>query len=120
VDISSHNVGIKNFHPDKRSVFKLSLVNLEADPINLFNIYKKKSWKIPKGQVESVNLRRTDNTMAKRKMTNNDLQNTTDKTKGPATRTPLKSEGELMVSSSCSTSDTRRVTLVTKPVINQE
>ena len=33
----------------------------------------KKSLKIPKGQSESVNRRRTDNTMAKR--TNNDLQN---------------------------------------------
>jgi len=35
----------------------------------------KKSLKIPKGQSESVNRRRTDNTMAKRKKTSNDLQN---------------------------------------------
>jgi hypothetical protein len=49
VDISSHNVGIKNFHPDKRSVFKLSLANLEADPINLFNIHKKKELEDTKG-----------------------------------------------------------------------
>ena len=34
-----------------------------------------KSLKIPRGLIESVNGRRTDNTMAKRKMTNNDLQN---------------------------------------------
>jgi len=35
----------------------------------------KKSVKIPKGQSESVYRRRTDNTMAKRKRTNNDQQN---------------------------------------------
>jgi hypothetical protein len=34
--------------------------------------------------------RRTDNTMAKRKRTNNDLQNTTQKTKDRVSRTPLK------------------------------
>jgi hypothetical protein len=46
------------------------------------------------------------------------------KTKDRVTRTPLKTGGELRcsgrVSSSCSTSDTRRVNLVTKPVINRE
>jgi hypothetical protein len=35
----------------------------------------KKILKIPKGQSETVYRRRTDNTMAKRKRTNNDLQN---------------------------------------------
>ena len=34
----------------------------------------------PKGQSEATN-KRTDNAMAKRKKTNNDLQNTTHKTK---------------------------------------
>ena len=46
------------------------------------------------------------------------------KTKDRVTRTPLKSRGELRcsgrVSSSCSTSDTRRVNLVTNPVISHE
>ena len=64
---------------------------------------------------------RTDNIMAKWKRTNNDLSNTTQKTKDRATRTPLKTGGELMcfgkVSSSWSTTDTRRVTLVTNLVI---
>ena len=46
--------------------------------------------KIPKGQSESVNLRRIDNTIANRKRTNNDLQNITQKTTDRATRTPLK------------------------------
>jgi hypothetical protein len=46
------------------------------------------------------------------------------KTKDRVTRTPLKAEGELRcsgrVNSSCSTTDTRRVNLVTNPVINHE
>ena len=49
----------------------------------------------------------------KDKRTNNDLQNITHKTKYRLTRTPLKTGGQLMcsggVSSSCSTSGTRRL-----------
>jgi len=41
-------------------------------------------------KLEAVYRRRTDNTMANRKRTNNDLQNTTQKTKDRATRTPIK------------------------------
>ena len=77
--------------------------------------------KIPKGQSESVNRRRTDTTMAKRKKhkrTNNDLKNSTQKTKDLATRIPPKT-GDLMclgrLCSSFSTSDTCCVTLITKP-----
>jgi hypothetical protein len=49
-------------------------------------------------------------------MTNNDIQNTTQKTKDRATNTnPTKTEDELLclgrASSSCSTCDTRRVTV---------
>ena len=48
----------------------------------------------------------------KHKRTNNDLQNTTQKTKDRVTRTPLKTGDELGCSgnagSSCSTSDTRQ------------
>ena len=63
--------------------------------------------------------------MAKRKRTNNDLQNTTLKNKDRVTKTPLKTTGgELMcpgrVSSFCSTSGIRRVTLVKNPVITHE
>jgi hypothetical protein len=58
------------------------------------------------------------------KRTNNELQNTTLKTKDGATRTQLKTGGELMcsgrVNSSCSTNVIRRVTLVTNPVIRYE
>jgi len=59
-----------------------------------------------------------------RKDTNNNLQNTTQITKDRATRTPLKTGSELRCSgrvhSPCSTSDTRRVTLVLKPVTSHE
>jgi len=76
----------------------------------------KNSLKIPKGSWESVNRRRTDNTIAKRKRTNNDLQNITHKTKDRLTRTPLKPGGEFRrfgsVSIYCSTSGTRRVNLI--------
>ena len=41
---------------------------------------ERKSLKIPKGYYESVIWRRPDNAMAKRKRTNNDLENTTQKT----------------------------------------
>jgi len=48
----------------------------------------------------------------------------THKTKDGVTRTPLKTGGELRcsgrVSSSCSTSDTRRFNLVTDPMISHE
>ena len=64
--------------------------------------------------------------MAKRK-TQKDKQRSTKqtyKTKDRVTRAPLKTGGELgctgRVSNSCSTSDTRRVNLVTNPVISHE
>ena len=92
---------------------------------NLVKNYKN-SLKIPKGQSESINQRRTDNTMdqkTKDKKTNNDLQNTTHKTKDGATTNPTKRRGELRcsgrVSTSCSTSGTCRVNLITNLVIRQ-
>ena len=80
-------------------------------------IYCKKSLKIPKGQ--SV-YRRTNNTMAKKKKVQKDKQRSakhTYKTKDRVTRIPLKTGSERRCSgresSSCSTSGTRRVHLVT-------
>ena len=69
-----------------------------------------KSLKIPKGKSEAAD-RRTDNTMAKRKRTNNDLQNTTHKNKDWTIRTPQKPNGNACsgrTSSSCPTCDTCR------------
>ena len=67
-----------------------------------------KSLKILKGWSESVNQRRTDNTMANRKRTNNDLQNIHIKLQEWVTRAPLKTGGEFRCSgriiSSCSSS----------------
>ena len=88
--------------------------------------YLKKSLKIPKGQSESVYRRRTDNTMAKKKVQKDKQRSTkhTYKTKDRVTRTPVKTGGELRCSeresSSCSTSGTRRVNLVINPVISHE
>jgi hypothetical protein len=48
-------------------------------------LLNKKSLKIPKGLSEALNQRRTDNIMAKRKSTKNDLQNNTQKTKDRGT-----------------------------------
>ena len=69
-------------------------------------LFQWKSLKIPMGQSESVD-RRTDNTMAKRKVQKDKQRSTkhTYKTKDRVTRTPLKTGGELM----CSGSDTHRV-----------
>ena len=78
--------------------------------------------KIQKGSPESVYRRRTDNTGQKKKDKERSTKHTY-KTKDRVTRTPLKTAGELRcsgnVSSSCSTSDTRRVNLVTNPVISR-
>ena len=60
--------------------------------IELFNMIKK-SLKIPNELSDSVNRKRTDNTIAKRKKskrTNNDLQDITHKTKDRITRNPFK------------------------------
>ena len=65
-----------------------------------------------------IRIRRTDNTMAKRKTTNNDLQSITHKTKDRVLRIQLKPGYELRcsvrVGSPCSTSGTRRITLGSK------
>ena len=64
--------------------------------------------------------------MAKTKVQKNKQRSKkhTYKTKDRVTRTPVKTEGELMcfgrVSRSFSTSGTRRVNLVTNPVISRE
>ena len=58
------------------------------------------------------------------KRTNNDLQNIIQKTKYRATHTPLKPGGEIKcfrrIISSCFICSTRRVTLVSNPVISHE
>ena len=63
-------------------------------------------FKDTKEKPEAVYRRMTDNTMAKRKRTNNDLQNITQKTNDRATGIPLNTESDLWcsrrVSSCCS------------------
>jgi len=56
----------------------------------LHSVYLEEEFEDTKGVIRSCKLK-TDNTMTKR--TNNDLQNITQITKDPATRTPLKIDG---------------------------
>jgi hypothetical protein len=60
-----------------KKIFRTLLLIILSEPFNAGHNHKK-SLKIPKGYSESVNRRRTDNAIAKRKKykrTNNDLQN---------------------------------------------
>ena len=82
--------------------------------IHAINVVAKKSLKISKGKSESVNRRRADNIMVKRKSTKgetiSDLQNNTYNIKDRVTRTPIKTGGTFRcsgrVGSSCSTTGT--------------
>ena len=69
--------------------------------------------KITKGQSKAVNRRRTENEIVERKRTNNNVQNTTQKSEDRAPRTPLKQGmNSGRVNNSSSTSITGSVTLV--------
>ena len=86
-----------------------------------------KSLKIPKGGNQNPYIEEEQTTQWPKEKVQKDKQRSTKhtyKTKDRVTRTPLKTGVELRcsgrVSSSCSTSDTRRVNLVTTPVISHE
>ena len=88
-------------------------------------IFERRVWRYQRGN-QNLYIEEEQTTqwpIKKNKRTNNDLQNMHIK-QDRVTRTPLKTEGELRcsrrVSSSCSTSGTRRVNLVTNPMINHE
>ena len=82
--------------------------------------------KIPKGQSESYIEEEQTTQWSKEKVQQDKQRSTkyTHKAKDRVTRTPLNTGGELRctgrVGSSCPTSGTRRVNLVTNPVINHE
>ena len=85
-----------------------------------------KSLKIPKGQSETY-IEEEQTTQWPKENVQKDKQRSTKhtyNTKDRVTRTPLKTGGELRcsgrVSSTCSTSGTRCVNLVTNPVISRE
>ena len=88
----------------------------------------RKDWRVWRYQrvirVYELNKDRQHSGQKKNNRTNNDLWNTTQKTKDRTKPTPLKIVGEPMcsrrVSSICSTSDTLPTSLVTKPVISHE
>ena len=88
---------------------------------------RKKSWKIPKGGNQNPYIEEEQTTQWPKEKAQKDKQRSTKhtyKTKERVTGTPLKTGGERRcsgrVGSSCSTSGTRRVNLVTNPVISRE
>ena len=85
----------------------------------LINIFKEE-FEDTKAVIRIRISKKTTHWQKKVQKKNNDLH----KTKDRVTRTPFKTGGELWfsgrVSSSCSTIDTRRVDLVTNPVIRHE
>ena len=88
---------------------------------------RKKGLKIPKGGNQNPYIEEEQTTQWSKEKVQKDKQRSTKhtyKTKDRGTRIPLKPGGELRcsgrVSSSCSTSGTRRVNLVTNPVISRE
>ena len=90
-------------------------------------VLSEKSLKIPKGGNQNPYIEEEQTTQWPKEKVQKDKQRSTKgtyKTKDRITRTPLKTRGELMCSSrsssSCSTSDTCRVNLVTNPVISHE
>jgi hypothetical protein len=74
--------------------------------------------------ISKKNLQHNNQRKKEQKRANNDLQNILIKTKDRVTLAPLKTGCELRwfrrVGSSCSTSDTQRVNLLTNPVISHE
>jgi hypothetical protein len=90
-------------------------------------VLSEKSLKIPKGGNQNPYIEEEQTTQWPKEKVQKDKQRSTKgtyKTKDRIIRTPLKTGGELMCSSrsssSCSTSDTCRVNLVTNPVISHE
>ena len=87
----------------------------------------KKRLKIPKGGNQNPYIEEEQTTQWPKEKVHRDKQRSTKhthKTKDQVTRTPLKTWSELRcsvrVGGSCSTSGTRRVNLVTNPVISHE
>ena len=96
-------------------------------PLVKWSIFEWKEFKDSKGVIRnriSKKNRQPNGKKKKYKRINNDLQHIHIKLCDRVTRTPVKTGAELRcsgrVSSSCSTSGTRRAGLVTNPVINRE
>jgi hypothetical protein len=94
--------------------------NLCVLKTNVSYVYCKKSLKIPKEGNQNLYIEEEQTTQWPKEKVQKDKQRSTKhthKTKDRATRTPLKTGGELRcsgrVSSSCSISGTRRVNLIT-------
>jgi hypothetical protein len=86
--------------------------------MSLINIQFKKSLKIPKGYPNPYIEYEQTTQLPKEKKDKQRSTKHMHKTKDRVTRTPLKTGCSGRISSSCSTSGTRRINLVTNPVIS--
>jgi hypothetical protein len=91
-----------------------------------FFLHTRRVWRYQRGN-QNTYIEEEQTTQWRKEKGQKDIQRSTKhtyKTKDRVTWTPLKTRGELTcsgrISSSCSTSDTRRVNLVTNPVISHE
>ena len=89
-------------------------------------LHTRRVWRYQRGN-QNTYIEEEQTTQWRKEKGQKDIQRSTKhtyKTKDRVTWTPLKTRGELTcsgrISSSCSTSDTRRVNLVTNPVISHE
>ena len=91
-----------------------------------FIVFVRRVWRYQRGNQNPYIEKEQTTKWSKEKVQKDEQRSTkhTYKTKDQVTRTPLKNGAELMcsrmVSSSCSTSDTRRVNVVKNPVISHE
>jgi hypothetical protein len=107
--------------------FKISTSIVDLDRIHLcFSWSLRRVWRYQRGNQNPYVEEEQTTQWPKEKSTKGQQRSTkhTYKNKAGVTRTPLKTGGELRctgrVSSSCSTSDTRRVNLVTNPPLHRK
>jgi hypothetical protein len=121
---------MSNMNPTKTSVVNLcareeKTVHVSSKTPAMLLILSRRIWRYQRGN-QNPYIEEGQRTQWPKKVQKVKQRSTkhTYKTKDRVTRTPIKTWGELRcsrrVSSSCSTSDTRRVNLVTHPVISHE
>jgi hypothetical protein len=102
-----HIITTGTLYPMIRMLLKTDYKWVRHDPYNVWwmrNLFQSFGLTFTFWESEAINRRRTDNTMAKAKRINNDVQRSTQKVKDWATLTQLKHRSELR--GSCSTNGT--------------
>jgi hypothetical protein len=91
--ISLSSIQFRNHHDIDEILLKVAL-----NTINYKLLLNSEKFECTKGVVRNRKLTKYNGEMTNDKMTNNDLQNTTQKTKDRKIQTPLKTVGQLMCS----------------------